>query len=107
MNGTALFVRHRAQPGRRDEVRLIWERHVRPRVEANPAHVAYYFCYDDRDPDVVSVFQLYRDDEALQAFMAGDWYPAYLEEIAAVVDAPPEIMPATTVWTKTSPQETA
>jgi len=101
MNDIALFVRHRAKPGQRDEVRRIWEKYVKPRVEANPAHLAYYFCYDDNDPDVVSVFQLYRDGASLNAFMVGGWYPTYLEEIAEVVTAPPDILAATAVWTKT------
>jgi GNAT superfamily N-acetyltransferase len=38
MTKTALFIRHKAQPGRRDDVQRIWEKHVKPRVEANPAH---------------------------------------------------------------------
>lgn len=97
---TALFVRHRAKSGRREEVLRIWERHVKPRAEANPDHEAYYFCFDDTDPDVVCVFQLYRNRAALDAFMAGDWYPAYLGEIAEVVAAEPEILPATLQWAK-------
>ena len=58
MGRTALFIRHQARPGLRDEVRRIWEKHVRPRVEANPDHEAYYFCFDEADPDVICVFQM-------------------------------------------------
>jgi quinol monooxygenase YgiN len=97
---TALFIRHQARPGRRDDVRRVWEKHVRPRVEANPAHEAYYFCYDAADPDVICVFQLYRDAEAMRAFSAEAWYPDYLNEVSQVVVAPPQIIPATLVWTK-------
>lgn len=100
MNKTALFIRHKAKPGRRNDVQRIWEKHVKPRVEANPAHEVYYFCYDDNDPDVVCVFQLYSDGNAMKAFMQGDWYPNYLKEISQVVAAEPQIMPATTIWAK-------
>ena len=48
---SALFVRHKALPGKREEARRIWEKHVRPRVEKNPDHLAYYFCFEDGDPD--------------------------------------------------------
>ena len=102
MNKSALFIRHQALPGRREEVQRIWERHVKPRVEANPAHEAYYFCYDDIDPDVVCVFQLYRSEAAMQEFLSGPWYPVYLEEISSVVAAPPQISPASLVWSKPS-----
>lgn len=86
--------------GRRDEVQAIWEKHVKPRVEANAAHEAYYFCYDDNDPDVVCVFQLYTDIAAMQEFLSGSWYPEYLREVAQVVVAPPHIAPATLIWSK-------
>jgi len=92
MSKTALFIRHQALPGRRDEVRRIWEHHVKPRVEANPAHEAYYFCYDQQDPDVICVFQLYSSEAALREFLGGTWYPGYLTEVAQVVAAPPQIL---------------
>ena len=100
MNKTALFIRHQAKPGRRNDVQRIWEKYVKPRVQTNPAHEAYYFCHDDNDPDVVCVFQLYNDPDAMKAFMQGDWYPEYLDEISNVVAAQPQIMPATVAWAK-------
>lgn len=100
MTRSALFIRHRAKPGRRDDVRRVWDKWVRPRVESNTAHQAYFFCLDDEDPDRISVFQTYTDKDAVKAFMAGDWYPQYLAEVGEVVAAPPVISPATVVWTK-------
>ncbi|HEY5778352.1 MAG TPA: antibiotic biosynthesis monooxygenase [Terrimicrobiaceae bacterium] len=100
MNKTALFIRHKAQPGRRDDLLRIWQRHVRPRVEANPAHEAYFYCFDDSDPDVVCVFQLYSNEAARKDFLTGEWYPAYLDEVSQVVAAPPQISPASLVWSK-------
>ena len=100
MSKSALFIRHQARPGQRDDVRRIWEKHVKPRVEANPAHEAYFFCYDDGDPDVICVFQLYASEAAAKEFLGGAWYPGYLSEIAEVVLAPPQILPASLVWAK-------
>ncbi len=100
MNKTALFIRHKALPGKRDAMQRIWEKHVKPRAEANPAHLAYYFCYDNNDPDVVSVFQLYDNPTALEQFLEGDWYPEYLREVATVVAVPPELTKASLVWAK-------
>jgi quinol monooxygenase YgiN len=100
MSKTALFIRHQALPGRRDDVRRIWERCVQPRVAANPAHEAYFFCYDNTDPDVICVFQLYTDEAAMHEFLKGEWYPGYLSEVSTVVAAPPQISPAALVWSK-------
>jgi quinol monooxygenase YgiN len=91
MNKTALFVQHKARPGLRDDVRRVWEKHVKPRVQTNLAHEAYYFCYDDNDPDVICVFQLYKDKDSLEAFLAGEWYPAYLREVSQFVTAEPQV----------------
>jgi quinol monooxygenase YgiN len=101
MTRTALFIRHQAKPGKRDEVRCIWEKHVKPRAAANPAHEAYYFCYDSRDADVICVFQLYTDAEAMKNFLKGDWYAEYLKEVGELVAIPPQITPADLIWTKT------
>ena len=100
MSNTALFIRHRAKPGRRDDVRRVWDKYVRPRAEANPGHAAYFFCYDDADPDMICVFQLYTDKQAMEAFSKEPWYPEYLREVSQVVVAPPEIRAATLVWNK-------
>lgn len=101
MSGTALFVRHQTRPGMREQMQRIWEKHVMPRVQANPAHAAYFFCHDDKNPDVVCVFQLYQSAEAMNEFLAGDWYPQYLGDITKVVVAPPQLSTASLVWAKT------
>lgn len=100
MTKTALFVRHKALPGKRDDVRRVWEKHVKPRAAANPGHEAYYFCYDDKDADVICVFQLYSDTSAMESFLAGAWYPEYLAEVGQFVAVPPEITPADLIWAK-------
>jgi quinol monooxygenase YgiN len=100
MSKQALFIRHQAKPGRRDEVRQVWETFVKPRAAVNPGHEAYYFCYDEGDPDTICVFQLYSSREEMDAFLAGEWYPDYLKAVGEVVAAPPQISPASLVWQK-------
>jgi quinol monooxygenase YgiN len=100
MSKTALFVRHKASPGKRDDVRRVWEKHVKSRAAANPGHEAYYFCYDSKDADVICVFQLYTDTAAMESFLEGAWYPEYLAEVGQFVAVPPEITPANLIWAK-------
>jgi quinol monooxygenase YgiN len=100
MSKTALFIRHQAKPGKRDDVRRVWEKYVKPRATANPAHEAYYFCYDSKDADVICVFQLYTNETAMQEFLEGAWYADYLKEVGEFVSAPPQITPADLIWTK-------
>jgi quinol monooxygenase YgiN len=100
MSKTALFIKHRALAGKRDEVRRMWEKHVRPRVAANPAHEFYFYCYADDEPDAIYVFQQYTDRASSEAFMKGSWYPHYLDEITPLLAIAPEIRSATPVWVK-------
>ena len=100
MSKTALFVRHRSKPGKRDRVKQVWQQYVQPRAAENPAHEAYFFCYDDNDPDVICVFQLLSSSEAVRDFMAGAWYPEYLERVSDHVLEPPQINTATPMWIK-------
>jgi quinol monooxygenase YgiN len=99
MNPIALFIRHKAKPGQRDAMREIWEHYVKP--ERLPIRgILNFFCYDIKDPDTLVVFQLYRDQAAMDKFLAGAWYSEYLKAVSEVVAKPPEILPATLVWRK-------
>jgi quinol monooxygenase YgiN len=101
MSRTALFVRHKAKPGKRDEVRRVWEKHLRPRIAENAPHEAYFYCFDNTDPDVICVFQLYSDSAGAQQFVKQPWYPAYEAEVTPLV-AESEFRSATPLWIKGS-----
>ena len=103
MSKTALFIRHQANPGMRGDVQRVWDKHVKPRTVANPGQLAYYFCHDNENPDVVCVFQLYASEAAMKEFLSGSWYRDYLAEIVPFIAAGPRITPATLVWSKETP----
>jgi quinol monooxygenase YgiN len=100
MSKTALFIKHRALPGKRDEVRRVWEKYLRPSIITNMAHETYVYCYDDGDPDTICVFQLYASHASSQEFLKAPWYAAYLKEVTPLLAGEPEIRTATPVWAK-------
>ena len=100
MPKTALFIVHYALPGKRDDVKRVWEKYIKPRSIENPDHELYYYCYDNDDPDVIRVFQVYPDKSSQEKFLQGAWYPEYLNEIKPLVSRPPEINYATPEWVK-------
>jgi quinol monooxygenase YgiN len=101
MTKAAVFIKHRALPGRRDEVHRVWEKHLQPNIAANAGHEAYFYCYDAKDPDAIWVYQQYANHAASQEFLATSWYVAYLAEVTPLLAGPPEIATATPLWTKT------
>ena len=91
MNPFALIIKHRTQPGKRDEVRKVWQRHMAPAISANPGHTAYFYCFDNNEPDSIWAFQQYESIEASQEFLQTASYALYLKEMEPLLAAPPQV----------------
>ena len=78
----------------------MWEKHMGPTVSNNPGHVAYFYCFDNADPDSISAFQVYQSAQASQEFLATDGYAAYLKAVESLLSGPPQVTALTPVWTK-------
>ena len=96
----ALIIKHKTRPGARDEVRKVWEKHMAPAIAANPGHVAYFYCFDNEDPDTIYAFQQYTSIEASQEFLRTDRYASYLKEVEPLLSGPPQVTALTPVWSK-------
>ena len=100
MSKIALIVRHKAKSGRRDELRAVWERFIKPNVLQNPEHLAYYFNYDQDDQDVVIAFQIFSSVQAKDEFLKSEWYPEYIRQVSDYIVDPPNITTASLLWSK-------
>ena len=100
MSKSALFIRHQAKPGRRDEVRRIRETYARDYVAGSNGQLSYYYCYDDNDPDAIVVFQVAADQNSGQDFVKQPWFADYERETAALLAGPSEFRAATPQWIK-------
>ena len=100
MTQLALTIRHQTLPGMREAVRQVWETHMAPAVASNPGHLAYFYCFDNADPDVISAFQVYDGADSSQQFLKTDAYLAYLQDVEPLLAGPPQVTALTPVWTK-------
>ena len=91
MTPFALIIKHRTQPGKREAVRKVWERHMAPAVTANPGHTAYLYCFDNNEPDSIFAFQQYVSIEASQEFLQTSSYAAYLKEVEPLLAGPAQV----------------
>jgi quinol monooxygenase YgiN len=96
----AFYVRHKAQPGKREELRKVWEKYARSYIEAADVQLAYFYCYDAKDPDTIVAFQLCTDKSGVEDFTKQPWFHDYEAETAALVDGPSEYRSVTPIWTK-------
>ncbi len=100
MASFALIVKHKTQPGKRDEVRKVWERHMASAISANPGHTAYFYCFDNADPDSIYAFQEYASEEASHDFVKTNSYAAYLKDVEPLLSGPPQVTALTPMWSK-------
>ncbi len=105
MSKAALFIKHKAIPGKREHVRRVWEKHLRAEIADNPRHEAYFYCHDDGDPDVICVFQLYSGKEAQKQFLELPGYAAYWAEVSPLLVDDSEFRSASLQWAKTDTAE--
>ena len=82
-----------------------WRRHMPEAVQRNTGHRAYVLCASQADPDVLMVFQQYRDAAAAQEFLADPGYLRYLEESRDLLSGPPEAEAVEPLWSKEGSSE--
>jgi quinol monooxygenase YgiN len=95
-----LIVTACAQPGRRDDVRALWDRHLRPRAEANQAQELYLFCEDADDADAFHLVEVYTDPGAAQENARAPWFADYMREVGPLLAGRPRMISARPVWAK-------
>jgi hypothetical protein len=96
MSKKALLIRHKAKPGKREDVKRIWEMYARPYVEAADGQLVYVYGFDDKDPDVT-------DASGADEFIKQPWYGEYERETAALLAGPSEFRTITPQWIKGEP----
>lgn len=95
----ALFIKHHARPGRRDDLEAVWRRHMMPAIAGNDAHLANSYGFG-AEPDTVGAFQVYRSKADADAFVRAPAYLAYLEASRPLLAHDPEVMVLAPRWTK-------
>lgn len=81
-------------------MRKVWETRMAPAVAVNDGHLAYFYCFDNADPDAISAFQVYDSAESSQQFLETDAYRAYLRDVEPLLSGPPQVTALTPVWNK-------
>lgn len=78
------------QEGKRDELVAAFGEYF-PQVEGEDGTVVYAISTDNGDPNVVWVYEVYPDDEALQAHSTSDAFTAFGGKLAGLLAGAPEL----------------
>lgn len=100
MGKKAFYIRHKAHPGKRDEVKRIWEKYALAYIDDADGQIAYVYGYDDNDPDAIVAYQLYTGVAGGDDFVNQDWFADYERETAELLAEPSEFRAITPQWIK-------
>ena len=100
MDRVAMVIKTKAQPGKRDAVRALYEEHLAPRAEANADQPLVVWCDDDQDPDTFVLMELYATRAAFEANASAPWFGEYMAAVGPLLAAPPEMVMGTPRWSK-------
>ncbi len=101
MTGYALLIQHRTLPGKRDDVQAVWREHMQPAIAANPAHLAYFYCFGAFQQEICA-FQHYTDAKAASAFLKTPDYANYRAEVTPLLLGEPVVTVLDIQWSKGS-----
>jgi len=94
MTQTSVFVKLTAKPGRRDDVVAALETML-PTVEGEEGTLVYSFHHDATNEDVVWVFELYTDGDALGVHAGSPAMAELIGSFGDLLGAPAEMILAT------------
>ena len=96
----SIIIKGRARPGKRDEVRTLFEKHLAPRAVANAAQEVVVWSADNGEPDTFYLYEIYGDPTAMEANASAPWFAEYISAVAPLLATQPELMTATPMWMK-------
>lgn len=100
MSKVAMVIKSKSQPGKREEVRQLYEKHLAPRAQANATQELVLWCADTMDADTFYLFEVYSDQAATQANAQAAWFWDYMREVQPLLANQPEVAIAAPVWAK-------
>lgn len=100
MTKLALFIKVKSLPGKREEVKQLWEKYVKPHSEEEKELEISCYCYSLEDDDTICLFEIISDPSVSEVVMRSGWFAAYQNQLRPLLVEPPEIITATPVWAK-------
>lgn len=100
MDKLALIIKTKCQPGKRDEVRNLWNEHLKERALENPAQEVIVYCYDSQNENAFYLFEIYSSQQAFEAASGAPWFWEYMKAAGSLLDGQPEVIMAKPVFAK-------
>jgi quinol monooxygenase YgiN len=96
----AIIIKGKARPGKRDEVRMLFEKHLGPRAAANVSQEVVVWSADNAEPDTFYLYEVYGDATAMETNARAPWFAEYMGAVGPLLQGQPEVTAATPMWMK-------
>ena len=100
MGELAIIVKSKSQPGKREEIKELYDTLLAPRAVENDAQQVVVWCADQHDPDVFYLFEIYTDPQAMGANAQADFFVEYMTRVGPLLAGEPEVAMTTPLWSK-------
>ena len=100
MADLALFLTIKTQPGKRDEMIALWDKHLRDRAAANASQIGYVIARDMNDENTVRITEIYADKAGFEANAGQPWFADYMAEVGPLLAGEPEFSMGLPHWIK-------
>jgi quinol monooxygenase YgiN len=100
MSKVAMLLRVTTKPGQRDELRKLWDTHLRARVEASNAQELYLVVEDAADPETLHLVEVYGDPDGVARNAQAPWFAEYMRAAGPLLAGPPTVASGRPVWAK-------
>jgi quinol monooxygenase YgiN len=100
MGKLALIITTTTKPGKREEVRRLYEELLAPRATENAAQEIVVWCTDEHDPDTFHLFEIYTDRDAFGANARAPSFADYMGRVAPLLAGEPTVRMASLGWCK-------
>jgi quinol monooxygenase YgiN len=94
-----MIVRSRAKPGKREELRTAWDKHLRAETESDPSRLLYLYLFDANDPDAYFLVEVFAEGASPPPPDA-PFFESFMQEAGPLLDGMPAVQQTEVVWSR-------
>ncbi len=98
MEKFAIYVSFKAKPGRREEIKAVYDKHVRPHIEIGEHLLSCVSSYSLEDEDTLCLFELHSTPGLLEKAQELPWFKQYMTELDDILVEKPIFTPMAPIY---------
>lgn len=102
MNKPGIIVELNCKDGKRDEVKALWERMVKPHAAENPEVLVSLYNYGAANSNQIILVEFFQGQGVLESAFGEEWFQQYMKEMGELLQEEPKVTSLLNIWAKDS-----